>query len=54
MNSVLGFVDLHDEPSLGKLTETRPLGSISFLGRYAIIDFVLSKPLKEKMSELYL
>ena len=42
MSSVIGFVDLHDEANLGRLTESRPLGSVTFLGRYGIIDFVLS------------
>lgn len=42
MYKVIGFCDLHHSPSLGQLTETRPLASTSFLGRYAFIDFTLS------------
>lgn len=42
MKTAIGFINLHDNPSLGKLTERRPLGAVSFLGRYAIIDFALS------------
>ena len=30
MNKVLGICNLHDSPSLGKLTKTRPLGALSF------------------------
>ena len=42
MKTAVGFINLHDNPDLGKLTERRPLGAVSFLGRYAIIDFALS------------
>lgn len=42
MKTAVGFINLHDNPELGKLTERRPLGAVSFLGRYAIIDFALS------------
>lgn len=42
MNKVIGFVNLHDDPHLGLLTKNRPCGAVSFLGRYAIIDFTLS------------
>lgn len=42
MKSAIGIINLHGNPSLGKLTERRPLGAVSFLGRYAIIDFALS------------
>lgn len=42
MNRVLGICNLHDTPNLGKLTKTRPLGSLSFLGRYGLMDFTLS------------
>ncbi|MCR4879887.1 MAG: glucose-1-phosphate adenylyltransferase subunit GlgD [Bacilli bacterium] len=42
MKTAIGFINLHDNPELGKLTERRPLGAVSFLGRYAIIDFALS------------
>lgn len=42
MKSAIGFIDLHGNPQLGKLTDKRPLGAVSFLGRYALIDFALS------------
>lgn len=42
MNKVLGICNLHDSPSLGELTKNRPLGSLSFLSRYALMDFTLS------------
>lgn len=42
MKTAVGFINLHDNPSLGKLTERRPLGAVTFLGRYALIDFSLS------------
>ena len=42
MKTAIGFINLHGNPDLGKLTERRPLGAVSFLGRYAIIDFALS------------
>ena len=42
MNRVLGICNLHDTPSLGQLTKTRPLGALSFLSRYGLMDFTLS------------
>ena len=42
MAKVLGFCNLHDSPRLGKLTEKRSLGTVSFLGRYGLMDFTLS------------
>ena len=42
MAKVYGFCNLHDAPSLGKLTEKRPIGTVSFLGRYGLMDFTLS------------
>ena len=42
MNRVLAFCNLHDTPSLGQLTKTRPLGALSFLSRYGLMDFTLS------------
>ena len=42
MRSAIGIINLHGNPTLGKLTERRPLGAVSFLGRYAVIDFALS------------
>ena len=42
MNNVLGICNLHDTPSLGQLTKNRPVGALSFLSRYALMDFTLS------------
>ena len=42
MNRVLGICNLHDSPSLGQLTKSRPLGALSFLSRYGLMDFTLS------------
>lgn len=42
MNNVLAICNLHDSPKLGLLTENRPLGSTTFLGRYGLMDFTLS------------
>lgn len=42
MNKVLGICNLHDTPNLGQLTKTRPLGALSFLSRYGLMDFTLS------------
>lgn len=39
---VFGFLNFYSSPSLGPLTSNRTLGSTSFLGRYAIMDFALS------------
>ncbi|HPS19038.1 MAG TPA: glucose-1-phosphate adenylyltransferase subunit GlgD [Bacilli bacterium] len=42
MNRVIGICNLHDGPDLGLLTENRPLGAVTFLGRYGLMDFALS------------
>lgn len=42
MNRVMGLVNLHHHVDLKGLTTNRPVASVSFLGRYAIMDFVLS------------
>ena len=42
MAKVIGLVNLHSDVNFSKLTERRPVASVSFLGRYAIIDLVLS------------
>lgn len=42
MANTIALVNLHSDISLGGLTERRPVASVSFLGRYGIIDFVLS------------
>ena len=42
MSKVLGICNLHDCPRLGRLTSKRSIGSVTFLGRYGLIDFILS------------
>ncbi len=42
MSEVVGLVNLHYSPSLGSLTARRPFGTVTFLGRYGIMDFTLS------------
>ena len=42
MRKIYGFVDLFGAPELGPLTEKRNFGSVTFLGRYGLIDFALS------------
>jgi len=42
MAKVVGIVNLHSDVTYKGLTEKRPVASVSFLGRYGIIDFVLS------------
>ncbi len=39
---VIGLLNLYSSPNLGPLTENRTLGSTSFLGRFAVMDFALS------------
>ena len=39
---VIGLLNLYSSPSLGPITQNRTLGSTSFLGRFAIMDFALS------------
>lgn len=42
MAKVIGLVNLHANVDYKGLTERRPAASVSFLGRYGIIDFALS------------
>ncbi len=39
---VLGICNLYSHADLGQLTQKRPVGSTSFLGRYAVMDFAMS------------
>ncbi|MDO5330310.1 MAG: glucose-1-phosphate adenylyltransferase subunit GlgD [Bacillota bacterium] len=41
-NNVIGILDFHNAPSLGEVTDSRTVGSTSFLGRYAFMDFAMS------------
>lgn len=51
-NKVLGILNLYDSPSLGSLTRSRTLGSTSFLGRFAIMDFALSNFTNSHIDEI--
>lgn len=39
---VIGFCNLHSSPKIGGLNDKRALGAVTFLGRFAIMDFTLS------------
>ena len=49
MAKVIGLVNLHSDIEFAGLTERRPVASVSFLGRYGIIDFVLSNMSNSKI-----
>ena len=53
MAKIIGICDLHDDPHLGFLTENRPCGSVSFLGRYGLIDFTLSNFSNSGIEKVY-
>ena len=53
MRRVIGICNLHNEPSLGGLTEKRPLGAVTFLGRYGLIDFTLSNFSNSHIDRVY-
>ena len=42
MKKAIGFINFHKNPPLGKLTDSRTYGAVTFLGRYALMDFALS------------
>ncbi|MCR5349141.1 MAG: glucose-1-phosphate adenylyltransferase subunit GlgD [Bacilli bacterium] len=42
MKKVAGIVNFHSSPEISPITDSRPLGSTSYLGRYAFCDFALS------------
>ena len=42
MRKIYGFIDLFGAPELGPLTAKRNFGSVTFLGRYGLLDFALS------------
>src|SRR5574344_2886812 len=52
MKNVIAFVNCHNAPSLGPLTQTRSLASTSFLGRYAFIAFPLSNLVNSEISKV--
>jgi len=52
MSRIIGILNLYDSPSLGDLTKHRTLGSTSFLGRYALMDFALSNFTNSKIDNI--
>lgn len=54
MGKVIGICDLYDMPALGKLTITRPFGTVSFLGRYDLMDFALSNFANSGIENIYI
>ncbi len=52
MAKVIGLVNLHSDINFKGLTERRPVASVSFLGRYGIIDFVLSNLSNSKIDNV--
>lgn len=53
MRKIIGICNLHDDPHLGLLTENRPCGSVSFLGRYGLVDFTLSNFSNSHIDNVY-
>ncbi len=49
---IIGYLNLFSDADLGPLTETRALGSTSFLGRYALMDFALSNFTNSKIDDI--
>lgn len=54
MNKVIGICNLHNEAHLGEITKNRPLGAVSFLGRYGIMDFTLSNFSNSHIDKVYI
>ena len=54
MKNVIGICNLHDCPHLGPLTQNRPLGTVTFLGRYALMDGALSNFTNSQIDKIYL
>ena len=52
MKDVVALINLHNNASLGLLSENRPIASTTFLGRYAFIDFVLSNLTNSNISNI--
>jgi len=42
MSKVVGFCNLYNSPKIGGLNDNRALGSVTFTGRFALMDFALS------------
>lgn len=52
MKNVFGIINFHNGPNVSPLTDNRPLGSTSFLGRYAFCDFALSSLCNSGISQV--
>ena len=52
MKHVSALVNFHSSPEALPITESRPLGSTSFLGRYAFVDFALSNLCNSGISQV--
>lgn len=53
MKKVIAICNLHDDPSLGVLTKERPLGAVTFLGRYGVMDFALSNFSNSEIDKIF-
>ena len=53
MDKIIGICNLHDDPKLGVLTDSRPCGAVTFLGRYGLIDFTLSNFSNSGIDQVY-
>ena len=42
MRNIFAFLDMYNAPKLGTLSEKRCFGAVTFLGRYGLMDFMLS------------
>lgn len=49
---MLGLLNLHNSPEIGPLTADRPMATLSFLGRYAIMDFALSNFVNSEIDQI--
>ncbi|MFC2287309.1 MAG: glucose-1-phosphate adenylyltransferase subunit GlgD, partial [Selenomonas sp.] len=51
MNTVMGLINLQEDSGrIKELTESRPIGSMPFAGRYRVIDFALSSMVNSGIS----
>ena len=53
MNTVMGLINLQEDSGrIRELTESRPIGSMPFAGRYRVIDFALSSMVNSGISHV--
>ena len=52
MKRVLAICNLHDCPHLGQLTANRLVGTVSFLGRYGLMDYTMSNFSNSNLSHI--